>query len=226
MAQPKASTVEVDLRSSFKKLASSLGGDDATVQKWTETLIQQYTEPQRQYHTIDHIYSMLMCLRQVHTQVSDNQSIKLAIFFHDWIYDPTTKDNELRSIECFNAEMNLSPSIAAKVSSCIRCTIQHRMPPEHESFDLALFLDFDMEVLSRNEAEYALYARQIRQEFGHLSEKDYCAGRIKVLESFLKRDRLYFSDVFYEQKENRARENLKREIVALQRTLDLLPVLS
>lgn len=223
MADISFVSVEESLRSSFGQLARQLGGNEATVQKWTDALIRQYTESHRRYHTIEHIHSMLTCLGQTHSQIKNETSVKLAIFFHDWIYNPKAKDNELQSTECFKdfaAEMNISFSIIATVEAYVECTIHHRMSPGHESSDLALFLDFDLEVLSRTEVEYVLYAQQIRQEYSHVNENDYCAGRIKVLKSFLDRERLYFSDAFHEEKEDTARENIGREIGRLQRILD------
>jgi predicted metal-dependent HD superfamily phosphohydrolase len=219
MADIRLASVEELLRSSFRQLAHQLGGNEATAQKWTNALITQHSESPRRYHTIEHVHSMLTCLEQTQSQIKHEMIVKLAIFFHDWIYDPKAKDNELQSIECFKSfseEIKLSPSITTTVAAYIECTIQHRMSHEHESSDLALFLDFDLEVLSRPGAEYVLYAQQIRQEYSHVNEKDYCAGRIKVLKSFLDRERLYFSDAFYKEREETARENIRTEIGGLQ----------
>lgn len=147
--------------------------------------------------------------------------MKLAIFFHDWIYDPKSKDNEIESVECFEefaAEINLPDSMISRVSGYIERTITHTLPVDnHEANnDLCLFLDFDLEVLSHSRADYTLYAAQIRQEYSHYTEADYCAGRVKVLKAFLERGRLYFSDAFYEMYEEIARENLKGEIELLE----------
>jgi predicted metal-dependent HD superfamily phosphohydrolase len=127
--------------------------------------------------------------------------MKLAIFFHDWIYDPKSKDNEIDSIKCFKNFVNeicLSDSLSSRVSGYIERTITHTLPTNVQEVDsdLSLFLDFDLEVLSRSDEDYALYAEQIQAEYSHLKPVDYYAGRLKVLRSLLDRDRLYFSDVF------------------------------
>ena len=151
--------------------------------------------------------------------------MELAIFFHDWIYNPQGKDNEVESIKCFEefaTESNLSEPLAGRVSEYVGCTITHTLPSRdgdaggEPDGDLCLFLDFDLEVLSRSDADYSLYAARIRQEYGHFAEADYCAGRIKVLGTFLDRERLYFSTLFHEMYEKIARENLRAEIAMLE----------
>jgi predicted metal-dependent HD superfamily phosphohydrolase len=47
---------------------------------------------------------------------------------------------------------------------------------------------------------------------------------MKVLESFLNRDRIYHSDVLFRTIEEQARHNLRREIAALARGHDVDPV--
>jgi predicted metal-dependent HD superfamily phosphohydrolase len=170
---------------------------------------------------------MLGCHERYRPLTRDQTVIALAIFFHDWIYDPRAKDNELESIkslQAFAAEINLSKSIVTPVSEYIERTITHTLPATDVApgSDLCLFLDFDLEVLSRNATDYASYAANIRQEYSSYSDIEYWQGRIKVLRAFLARERLYFSDVFYEECESAARANLRDEIEDLQQKIDAL----
>jgi predicted metal-dependent HD superfamily phosphohydrolase len=213
--------VKFSIQENFSSLVSELGANNTTIQKWRDDLTARYTEPQRHYHTIEHIYSMLLCFDGDAPLIQDKIAMKLAIFFHDWIYDPEDKDNEIQSIECFKAfasEAGLPRELISKVSKYIERTITHTLPSDDREVDgdLKLFLDFDLEVLSRGSADYELYAAQIRKEYSHFSEADYCKGRVKVLEAFLCRDRLYFSDPYFRQKETRTRENIEGEIKLLE----------
>jgi predicted metal-dependent HD superfamily phosphohydrolase len=218
------SVIDAPLESGFAHLAKALGADDATVVKWADGFTARYTEPQRHYHTLNHIHDILRCLVQFRSSVKDETTMKLAIFFHDWIYDPKRKDNEIESIKCFMDfahQLSLPDSLSSRVSGYIERTITHTLPTDDNyvqqaDSDLSLFLDFDLEVLSRSDADYARYAEQIQAEYGHMKPADYYAGRLKVLRSFLARDRLYFSDVFYESFEQKARRNLEQEIASLQ----------
>lgn len=107
--------------------------------------------------------------------------------------------------------------MSTRVSQYIKATISHTIDPEDEvDEDLKLCLDFDLEVLGREEAEYKMYASQIREEYGHFSELEYREGRVTVLEKFLGRERLFFTDEFYDKFEERARDNLQTEIEELR----------
>jgi predicted metal-dependent HD superfamily phosphohydrolase len=226
MEKPSTSTIEASLRGTFSELANQLSAPPAAVQKWTDDLIARYTEPQRHYHTINHIHSMLSCLGENKKHIKNHTLVELAIYFHDWIYDPQAKDNELQSIDFFRAfadEVGLDKAMIEQVAGYIERTITHTLPTTSDGAepdsDLCFFLDFDLEVLSRGEVDYGQYARQIREEYSHFSDGGYCVGRIKVLKSFLGRERLYFSGVFYERREGTARENLKDEIGSLEKEL-------
>ncbi|KDR71475.1 hypothetical protein GALMADRAFT_787152 [Galerina marginata CBS 339.88] len=216
--------IKASLASKFASLVKTLGGinSDLTAEKWTNEFVTRYTEPQRHYHTLAHIHSMLDCLDHYRHVVEDEAVMKLAIFFHDWIYDPKGKENEIESIRSFKAfagEIELNEDLVSRVSQYIERTITHTLPTEVQEsksdLDLCLFLDFDLEVLSRDGCAYARYAEEIRKEYGHMELPDYRTGRVRVLRSFLGRERLFFSDTFHETREQKARENLEREISTL-----------
>ncbi len=82
--------------------------------------------------------------------------------------------------------------------------------------DCKLFLDADLSVLGGTTQEYGTYAAGIALEYGGLySREEYCAGRARVLRSFLNRP-LYFTDYARAKLEDRARANLQREIATLE----------
>jgi predicted metal-dependent HD superfamily phosphohydrolase len=54
------------------------------VDKWWKTIQDAYTEPQRHYHTIEHINSMWTLLDRVPEEdVNDRNVVGFAIFFHE-----------------------------------------------------------------------------------------------------------------------------------------------
>jgi predicted metal-dependent HD superfamily phosphohydrolase len=218
-----------DVKSQFLQLATSFGAYSDLAAGWAHRLINRYTEVGRHYHTVSHVSNMLSLLADYETLIHDTTAVKLAIFFHDFIYDPKAKDNEIQSAECFQAfarDAGLPEEMKIKVVDLIEATIKHLLSHDesdaNQRADMRLFLDFDLEVLSWDETKYAEYAGQIRREYGHFSDDIYCAGRIAVLESFLKRERLYFSDVFYNSSEARARGNIQGEILDLRSRLEAL----
>ncbi|KDR71478.1 hypothetical protein GALMADRAFT_787176 [Galerina marginata CBS 339.88] len=207
----------------FASLAKTLGGidSDLTAEKWTNEFVAHYTEPQRHYHTLAHIHSMLDCLDHLSTNSSKRGGDEAGHFFSrlDIRSGPKGKENEIESIRSFRAfagEIELEEDLVSRVSQYSERTITHTLPSEvqesESDLDLCLFLDFDLEVPSRDECAYARYAEEIRKEYGHMELPDYRTGRVRVLRSFLGRERLFFSDAFHQTREQKARENLEQEI--------------
>jgi predicted metal-dependent HD superfamily phosphohydrolase len=201
------------------------------LEKWSNEVLVRYSESQRHYHTLSHIDSMLSLLSQHGARIQDKTVIMLAIFFHDIIYDPKAKDNEVQSIECFKIfakETELPEETTTLVTAFINATITHSLDDtltaRDAGKDLKIFLDFDLEVLSRKRSQYGPYSEQIRMEYNHLSDRDYFTGRTKVLSSFLDRERIYFSDVFYDTCEANARRNITDELEYLQALISNLKV--
>jgi predicted metal-dependent HD superfamily phosphohydrolase len=217
-----------EIRSHFLGIAEDLSAPSHLSEQWLEEILSRYTEPQRHYHTVSHISSMLQLSEKYENQIHNTVAVKLAILFHDFIYDPTAKDNEEQSAKYFKdfaRDFKIQSETVVLVVEFIERTITHTtgsnsmgMVPDAIA-DLRLFLDFDLEVLARDPLKYMEYAAQIRQEYGHFPEGEYCVGRTAVLESFLGRERLYFSNAFFADNEARARSNLKSEIEYLQKKL-------
>jgi len=59
---------------------------------------------------------------------------------------------------------------------------------------------------------YLEYAQAIRKEYSWLSDRDYQQGRKQVLTNFLAREKIYYTDYFYQKLERQARANLAWEI--------------
>jgi predicted metal-dependent HD superfamily phosphohydrolase len=138
--------------------------------------------------------------------------------------------------------LSLSDEDIIEVEHLILCTIKHTLTLELEfagewatdsqmmklferqavrpsstgNTDLTeIFLDFDLGILGAPQEDYDEYAAQIRREYSYYSGEEYRRGRKAVLEKFLDRKRLYFTDYFYELYESQARQNIQREIDSL-----------
>jgi predicted metal-dependent HD superfamily phosphohydrolase len=214
--------VESSLRPRFAALMQVLGASQASTEAWSAEFVTRYTEPQRHYHTLAHIAAMLECLDTRRAEIADAIAVELAVVFHDWIYQPQGTANEVESVVefvKFAEELKIEEGLKAKVVRMIEATVVHLVEdkvPNEEVGDLKLFLDFDLEVLGREWTEYDAYSRKIRMEYDCFNDLEYNAGRTKVLRKFLERDRLYFSDVFYHEREQVARANMEKEIQILE----------
>jgi predicted metal-dependent HD superfamily phosphohydrolase len=172
-----------------------------------DDLIRRYSEPQRAYHNLKHIEALLRLLPQ-------EPELELAAWFHDAIYDPRQSNNEEQSAQLAKRQLDslgVDAALVAQVVQLIQATKTHQA----SDATVALFIDADLSILGTEPETYARYARAIRQEYSWVAEADYRAGRSKVLQRFLDRERIYQTDMF-EQFEARARENMEGELSSFE----------
>ena len=126
-------------------------------------------------------------------------------------------NNEVRSALLFldfAKEAGLPPATASTVDLWIVRTAHHLRG--EASGDMAAFLDIDLAVLGRQPAQYARYSEAIRKEYSHVPRADYAAGRAKVLETFAKTERLFFTERARARHEAVARQNVGAELGRLR----------
>ncbi len=179
-------------------------------------LIDAYSKSDRHYHNLNHINHVLITIERFNLQLQNPVSVKLAVWFHDFVYDPQASDNEFQSAKLARellTKVSVLPELIDRVQQLILATKGHQIDPSDA--DLSIFLDADLAILGTDPTQYQDYARSIRQEYSWVSNAKYQVGRIKVLESFLQRGRLYCTDLLFDELESIARINIQQEIVFL-----------
>lgn len=211
-------TVPIEaLEARWLALASNLNIVTEHAARWWDEIHRCHSEPQRRYHTLEHLAELLSFLDSPFGEPIETHRrslVELAIFFHDIVYDPKSATNEEDSADLyrrFAAEVGLPDSTSTTVSLWILWTKAHAAPAGTAE-DALLFLDFDMAILSKPWKSYYLYAAQVRQEYEFIPEEVY---RVKRPEYF-RRQLSDTSHRFYLSKglahfEERARRNLARE---------------
>ena len=186
---------------------------------WQDIAIR-YNEAQRAYHSLQHLEQLFMQFEQIKHVLNEPHLIALALLYHDVIYAPTRADNELKSAEY--AVEALRPYLSAAqcqyIYELIMMTANHKLADysnAQKNFDAAYLLDMDLSILGASWTEYEQYAQAVRQEYAHVSNADYRAGRIGILTGLLRHPKLYLTDYYYDRLEKRARQNIKREIKIL-----------
>jgi len=204
---------------------------------WWRVIRDKHCEAHRHYHTLSHLEEMLYYGDQF--ELARPDSFFLAVFFHDIIYEPTRKDNELASAQLFREfakEVNaayeptsaggatnpltggapLSEKDVEMVAGWIERTASHMDGPADG--DLAKFLDADLAVLAKDPAGYARYTQQIRAEYAHVEDRAWCTGRPAVMQRFLDAGQLYFSADTRAAWEEQARSNVSAELATIAAT--------
>ena len=185
-----------------------------------EDLRRKYAEPARAYHNWTHIEELLAQFETNAHALNHPFGFRLAILFHDAIYDPRASDNEARSAELLEATMKEAASsddiICAK--DLILATHKHTTSAVGRRFvaDAELFLDMDLSILGAGER--ALRRIRCRDPRGvqFCPVDTYRQRRAEILKSFLARPRLYLTDDYHNRLDRLARANLQRAIVRLE----------
>ena len=198
----------------WEELSEDLGLNERdSLLLWSE-IENKHTGRNRYYHNLKHLGTMMDEALRFKDSIEQLSVLKLSIFYHDIIYNPLRKDNELRSAERMKSrlgKLGVATETIDRSFDQILLTKGHQLK-ESSTSDDEYFLDFDLTVLGEDWLVYAEYAKQIRKEYWIFPAKTYKEGRKKALASFLNRESIYLTPAFRKTREEQARANLQREI--------------
>lgn len=200
----------------WRRLWTALGAQSINGGLFNQ-LVRAYGEPQRHYHTLQHLRECLAYCESASALARRPEEVALALWFHDAVYDPRRQDNEARSAEWARASIlaaGCEAAVAERVAQLVLATATHQA--QGDDPDTLLLLDVDLAILGAAPARFDEYERQVRAEYAHVPEADFRAGRARFLQGLLARPRLYATAPFHDALEQRARANLQRSIAALQ----------
>lgn len=187
--------------------------DELYADELFSNILQHYSEKDRHYHNLTHIQKMLDFSFLHADKIQDIETLQLAIFYHDIIYNSMSKNNETDSAALAVEQLsstNFPKEKIRLVEQFIVSTQKHFLLIAHS--DLDYFLDFDLAILGTERTVYEDYAEKIRKEYKWVPSFLYNKNRKKVLQHFLERESIYFTEIFRKQYEVIARENLAFEI--------------
>jgi predicted metal-dependent HD superfamily phosphohydrolase len=179
-------------------------------------LMRCYAEPQRAYHTLQHLEECIAALQPVLPLAAHAGEVEVALWFHDAIYDVRGHDNEARSADWAAQAMcvdGAAPAAADRVRALVLAT-RHAVLPVTP--DAQLLVDIDLAILGAAEARFDDYERQVRREYAWVPEDLFRDKRREVLEQFLLRPAIYSTTTFRQRLESAARRNLARSIARLR----------
>jgi predicted metal-dependent HD superfamily phosphohydrolase len=203
-----------ELESRWQRLFTPFQSDQNSVKKIFFDLVTVYSSERRYYHNLLHIQHVLNIVSMLETLPNNFATVQMAAWFHDIIYDPKSKENEENSAEyAFAAlsKLGIPLEMINHVASIILNTKNHHA--SLDDIDSQILLDADLSILGSEQLKYNAYAEAIRQEYSWLSDKEYQIGRKNILQTFLRKDRIYLTDKAFQILELKARENMKAELL-------------
>jgi predicted metal-dependent HD superfamily phosphohydrolase len=182
-----------------------------------DELVRRWAESHRRYHTLEHLAACLDAVDALADEADDATAVRLAVWFHDAVYDRRPGDDEEASAAL--AEDRLAPlevpaDRVAEVARLVRLTVTHQPAPGDRNG--AVMCDADLSVLGGTPESYARYASQIREEYADIDEVEFRAGRRRVLQAFAAREPLFRTRPAQALWEERARHNMRTELTLLR----------
>lgn len=205
----------MNMRNQFEQLGLSFTKDMSLIDCLWEEIETQYSEKGRHYHNLLHLENMFSELEEVKTNIVDFTSVSFSVFYHDIIYNASSKSNEEKSALKAKerlAELDVSQDTITVIYDQILATKLHQ---KSENEDTNYLLDADLSILGKNFEDYLAYTRMIRKEYSIYPDLLYKPGRKKVLKHFLELDSIFKTDYFKKKYEVQARSNIAAEIQLL-----------
>ncbi len=178
-------------------------------------LLARYDEPHRRYHDRRHLAEVLAALRALTGGRPVPVEVVCAAWLHDAVHDGRDDDEERSAVLATQVlpPLGVAPPVVDEVARLVRLTLTHDSAPDDAAG--ALLSDADLAVLGSSPERYASYAADVREEYAHVGDDAFRAGRTAVLRTLLERPRLYVTAEAHDRWDTAARRNLSDEISRL-----------
>jgi predicted metal-dependent HD superfamily phosphohydrolase len=180
---------------------------------YADHLLRRWAEPQRRYHTVEHLAAVLGHVDTLERYADDPDAVRLAAWFHDAVYQPERSENEERSARLAERalpEVGVPAGITAEVARLVRLTVTHN--PADDDRNGQVLCDADLAVLASPPSAYAAYTAAVREEYHFVPSEAFREGRAAVLRQLLELPRLFRTPYGQETWEATARYNLRSEL--------------
>ncbi|MEW2396912.1 hypothetical protein [Streptomyces sp. NPDC046862] len=198
-------------------LAAREGARHPDPYPYADNLLKRWSEPQRRYHTVDHLVAVLDRVDELEEclegYADDPDAVRLAAWFHDAVYLPDRSENEERSARLAERalpEAGVSRERTDEVARLVRLTLTH--DPADDDTNGAVLCDADLAILASDPRAYDRYARAVREEYSFVPDDAFRTGRAAVLRQLLDLPRLFRTPYGQREWEAPARRNLGAEI--------------
>lgn len=184
-------------------------------------VLNAYGSPRRHYHTLAHILSVLESVSLYQGTKQEKIALQLAAWFHDIIYNPCINDNEQQSVNYFTsyaAKLGIPTDIVDIAKKCILVTKNHLTASTNIE---KTFVDADLLIFAQDKKTYKNYTTNIRQEYKHLTDKEFSTKRLTLLQNLQRHQqntgKLYF--FLHPMHEIQAKTNIDSEIMDISENL-------
>lgn len=182
------------------------GADAAVV--WAD-LSEQLSSSNRHYHDETHIVHCLAELDGARDRIGNPDMVELALWFHDAVYEPGDKNNELRSAELFlgYAQNTLPTPLVKDVYDAILATVHQQVP---EKGNARFVVDIDLSSFGLPWPKFMADCHALRLEQIDVADGEFYTSKRKFLRGLIDRTSIFATTYFRERYEDAARTNIQR----------------
>ncbi|MEV8149575.1 DUF4031 domain-containing protein [Arthrobacter sp. NPDC080073] len=176
-------------------------------------LLERWGEDHRKYHSRTHLLAVLEALDLLTDPGQPARPVTLAAWFHDAVYEGIAGQDEEQSARLAEDRLalaGLARPVIDEVARLVRLTSTHS--PEPGDHTGALLCDADLSILGAEPTAYARYLAAVREDYAHVSDADFAAGRTAVVRQLLTLDPLFHSERAKGLWLDAARRNLEAEL--------------
>jgi predicted metal-dependent HD superfamily phosphohydrolase len=181
-----------------------------------KALLARWSEPHRRYHDLAHLGGILSYVEELAGHAEDADAVRLAAWYHDAVYAGRPDDEELSAqlADTDLTALGVDAELVAEVARLIRMTVEHDPAPGDRNAET--LSDADLAGMALPPERYQHNSALIRQEYAHVPDDAFRAGRIKVIESLLAGPGLFRTPRGREQWEAAAKANMNAELASLR----------
>ena len=170
---------------------------------YADNLLSRWREPQRRYHTVDHLTAVLYRIDELAAarRRLARRPVGGLVPRRRLPPGPLRERGAQRGPRRTRpARAGHRPARTAEVARLVRLTVTHDPAPDDP--DGEVLCDADLAVLAGSPDEYAAYAAAVRDEYAFVPDPDFLAGRSAVLSQLLALPRLFRTPRGYDRWEH------------------------
>ena len=184
------SSMQTIKRFANNKVANKIGITVDDVQR----CLAMWAEPHRFYHGLNHLFKILDTIDVfwedgVYDSVESREMIEIIALFHDVIYDPKAKDNEVKSADLFSGLATDSSNSLTIYQAILDTDYGNwREPTSEESKEFRL-LDWTDPLYHSSMFDLLTAEKQLLKEYQYVNYVEYKENRLKFIKYALEQSK-------------------------------------
>lgn len=214
---PLVQTPDSELEDQWSSLLARFGVPAPLIARSFAEITIRYQAPGRHYHNLAHLRYALGGFQKIKSLARQPRLVQLAIWFHDLGFRPYGRANDSRSALAamsWLGRFGIDDRAIDRVCRLIEVTRDH--DPGELDRDAQIVSDADLAILGGTPEEYDWYRGGLRREYRLVPAWIYRRIRRASVARMLSRRSIYHTDGMRDQREERARANLLRELETLR----------